>query len=284
MSPDGKWVWDGSQWLPVTSVEPTHEGVFAAYALKVEAADQTPAVAQPMAAAVAAPVQAVAPPVDYPYPGPAVDYGYPAAETGVPLWQEPKKSGKTVYLYGGGAVVLFVMVLMVLNSINFVSLPFFGAGTASSPAQTTKPSPSSAAFTRSEFSRADAFLKGPFAPALASFNQTLPAWSGCNGESLSNSCFNTISATDQELTNLLSVIDHGSIPPCIGAAVTKLRYDLSVMETGLKLALQGYKNNSLNDLTTGMYHFRRFGAFLQPDLTAVDQAQKTQCTHDLEGP
>ena len=71
MSPDGNWVWDGSQWQPVTGVEPTHEGVFAAYAQKVEAADQAVGVAQP--AAVAAPVQATAPAVDYSYPAPAVD-------------------------------------------------------------------------------------------------------------------------------------------------------------------------------------------------------------------
>jgi hypothetical protein len=280
MSPDGNWVWDGTQWQPVTAVEPTHEGVFAAYAPKVVAAEQAVATAPPVA--VAAPVQVAPPAAEYQYPAPAADY-YPPAESVVPLWQQPKSSGKTVYLYAGGAVVLFLMVLIVLNTINFLSLPFLGGRAPNSPVA-IKPSPSASQVTRSEFARADVYLNGPYAAAMGSFNQTLPAWQGCNGDSLSNTCFNTISATDQQLTNLLSVIDHGAFPPCIAGATTKLRYDLSVMETGLKLALQGYKDNSLTDLTTGMYHFRRFGAFLQSDTAAVDQAEKTQCSHELEGP
>jgi hypothetical protein len=282
MSPDGNWVWDGSQWQPVTGVEPTHEGVFAAYAQKVEAADQAVGVAQP--ASVVAPVPAAAPAVDYSYPAPAVDYGYPAPQPVVPLWQQPNSSRKTVYLYAGGAVVLFLMVLIVLNSINLVSLPFIGGRTSSNSPVATKPSPSASQVTRSEFAGADAYLTGPFAAAMVSFNHTLPAWHDCSGESLSNSCFNTISATDQQLTNLLLVIDHGAIPPCITGAMAKLRYDLSVMDAGIKLALQGYKNNSLSDLTTGLYRFRRFGAFYQTDIIAIDDAKTTQCSHDLEGP
>jgi hypothetical protein len=66
--------------------------------------------------------------------------------------------------------------------------------------------------------------------------------------------------------------------------MAKLRYDLSVMDAGIKLALQGYKNNSLSDLTTGLYRFRRFGAFYQTDIIAIDDAKTTQCSHDLEGP
>src|SRR5712692_3052526 len=174
MSPDGNWVWDGSQWQPVTGVEPTHEGVFAAYAHKVEAADQAVGVAQP--ASDVAPVPAAAPAVDYSYPAPAVDYGYPAPEPVVPLWQQPNSSRKTVYLYAGGAVVLFGMVLMVFNSINLVSLPFIGSRMPSSPQPPAAPTPKSAPATRSEFAWADAYLNGPFAAALVSFNQTLPAW------------------------------------------------------------------------------------------------------------
>ena len=282
MSPDGNWVWDGSQWQPVTGVEPTHEGVFAAYAHKVEAADQAVGVAQP--ASVAAPVEAAAPAVDYSYPAPAVDYGYPAPEPVVPLWQQPNSSRKTVYLYAGGAVVLFLMVLLVLNSISLVSLPFIGARTSSNSPQAAGPTPKAASTTRSEFARADAYLNGPYAAAIASFNQTLPAWQGCNGESLSTSCFNAISATDQQLTNLLSIIDQGVTPICIAGSVTALRYDLGVMDAGIKLGLQGYKNNSLSDLTTGLYRFRRFGASYQSDIIAIDNAKTTQCSRDLEGP
>jgi len=289
MSPDGNWVWDGTQWQPVTAVEPTHEGVFAAYAQKVEAADQTVAVAGPAAVVVpvqaAPPVQVAAPAVDYPYPAPApaADY-YPPAESVIPLWQQQPSSGKTVYLYVGGAVVLFAMVLIVLNTLNFLSLPFIGGQTSSNSPRAAKPSPAPSPVSRSEYSRADAYINGPFTAAILSFNQTLPAWQGCTGESLSTSCFNTITATDQQLTNLLLVIDHAAIPSCIAGAMTKFRYDLGVMEDGIKLGLLGYRNNSTSDLTTGLYHFRRFGAFLQSDLTAIDNAKTSQCSRDLEGP
>jgi hypothetical protein len=289
MSPDGNWVWDGTQWQPVTAVEPSHEGVFAAYAQKVEAADQTVAVAEPAAVAVpvqaTAPVAVAAPAVDYPYPAPApaADY-YPPAESVIPLWQQQPSSGKTIYLYVGGAVVLFLMVLIVLNTFNFLSLPFMGGQTSSNSPRATKPSPAPSPVSRSEFARADAYINGPLTTAILSFNRTLPAWQGCNGDSLSTSCFNTITTTDQELTNLILVIDHAAIPSCIAGTMTKFRYDLGVMEDGIKLGLQGYRNNSLNDLTTGLYHFRRFGAFLQSDLIAIDNAKSSQCSRDLEGP
>jgi len=282
MSPDGNWVWDGSQWQPVTGVEPTHEGVFAAYAQKVEAADQAVGVAQ--SAAVAAPVEAAAPAVDYSYPAPAVDYGYAAPEPVVPLWQQPKSSRKTVYLYVGGAVILFLIVLIVLNSISLVSLPFIGARTPSNSPQAAVPTPKAASTTRSQFARADSYLNGPYAAAIVSFNQSLPAWQACTGESLSNNCFTALSATDQQLTNLLSVVDHGVAPTCIAGPVTSLRYDLGVMDAGIKLGLQGYKNNNLSDLTTGLYRFRRFGQSYQSDIIAIDNAKTTQCSRELEGP
>ena len=287
MSPDGNWVWDGTQWQPVTGVEPTHEGVFAAYAQKVEAADQAVAVAQP--AAVAAPVQAVAPvqvaasAMDYPYPAPTADYGYPAAESAVPLWQQPKSSGKTVYLYVGGAVVLFLMVLIVLNTINFLSLPFIGRGTASNTPQAAKPSPAPSPVTRSEYSRADIFLNGSFGPALATFGQIDPPMATCTGE-FTNTCFNAITITDPPLKNVLAVIDQGSIPPCIAEPMAKFRTDLAFMEGGLQLALKAYKDGNHNELVDGLYRFTHFGVFLNPDVEAANNALKTRCSKEKEGP
>lgn len=278
MSPDGNWVWDGSQWQPVTAVEPTHEGVFAAYAHKVEAADQAVGVAQP--AAVAAPVQATAPAVDYSYPAPAVDYGYAAPEPVVPLWEQPKSSGKTVYLYVGGAVVLFLMALIVLNSINLVSLPFFGA--SSSAQQEAKPSPPAYPI-RSEFGRANDFLKGVLAPAMATFQQTVPGLQACTG-TLSNSCFDAITASDNQMKNVLSAIDHGTIPPCLAVPMKKYRSDLASMEAGLQLGLKGYKDNQVGEVTNGVNQFVRVAGALQGDVTALDNAMKTQCSPDREGP
>jgi hypothetical protein len=276
MSPDGKWVWDGSQWQPVTGVEPTHEAVFAAYAHKVEAA-----AAAPQAAAVAVPVQAVAPAVDYSYPAPAVDYGYAAPESVVPLWQQPKRSGKGVYLYAGGAVVLFVMVLIVLNSINLLSLPFIGARTSSTPPPAANASPTPAPI-RSEYGRAVLFFDGALTPAVASLEATKAAMESCTGD-LSNICFNAMNASDQQLKNILAIIDHGSIPSCIAAPVKQLRSDFAQMDAGLQLGLKGFKDSQSSEVVNGVYQFRRVAGSQQADTIAVSNAEKT-CSHDLEGP
>jgi len=276
MSPDGNWVWDGSQWQPVTGVEPTHEGVFAAYAHKVEAADQAIATAEP----VQTPIAYSAPVVDESYPAPAVDYGYPAVESEVPLWQPPKSTSKSVVLYAVAAVVVLVMLMMVLNSLNLVSLPFFGA--SPSDPQAAKPSPSAYPI-RSEFGRADDFLKGSLAPAMATFQQTMPGLQTCTG-TLSNSCFDAINASDNQMKNVLSVIDHGTIPLCLATPMKKYRSDLASMEAGLQLGLKGYKDNQVGEVTNGVNQFVRVAGALQGDVTDLDKAEKTQCSHDLEGP
>ncbi len=278
MSPDGNWVWDGSQWQPVTGVEPTHEGVFAAYAHKVEAADQAVGVAPP--ASVVAPVEATAPAVDYSYPAPGVDYGYAAPEPVVPLWQQPNNSRKTVYLYAGGAVVLFVMVLIVLNSINLVSLPFIGARTSSNaPQANSSPAPHA---VRSEYGRADSFLNGSLAPAVSALEDTKAAMESCSAE-LSNNCFNAITASDEQLKNVLSIIDHGSIPSCIAAPMKQLRSDFAQMDSGLQLGLKGFKDNQRSEVVNGVYQFRHVAQSQQGDTNAVNSAAQ-KCNPDLEGP
>jgi hypothetical protein len=282
MSPDGNWVWDGSQWQPVTGVEPTHEGVFAAYAQKVEAADQTVALAQP--AAVVAPVRLAAPAMEYPYPAPApaADY-YPAADPGVPLWQQPKGSGKTVYLYVGGAVVLFLMVLIVLNTINFLSLPFIGGRTSSSPPQAAQPTATPASVTRSEFSRADVFLNGSLVPALATLTEVDRPIATCSGD-FTTSCFNAITAADPPLKHALSIIDQTSIPACIADPTKNVRDDLVYMEGGLQAALKGYQDSNRSQLVDGLYRFTHFNALRDSDVEATYTAMKTRCSKEKEGP
>ena len=286
MSPDGNWVWDGSQWQPVTAVEPTHEGVFAAYANKVEAADQAVGVAQPAAVAapvqMTAPVQVAAPAMDYPYPAPAADYGYPTPAPDVPLWQQPKSSGKTVYLYVGGAVVLFLMVLIVLNTMNFLSLPFIGSRPSGNPPQ-AQASPTPSAVSRSESSRAEAFVTGSLGPALDGLTATMAAVNACNG-TMSNSCFNAITASDPLLKNVISVIDHASIPSCIALTTANVRSDLVVMEAGLQLALKGYKDQVLSEVVDGVYRFTHYGQAMVANGHAVESAAQTYCNSDLEGP
>jgi hypothetical protein len=80
------------------------------------------------------------------------------------------------------------------------------------------------------------------------------------------------------------VIDHGAIPPCIATSTSKLRTDLAGMEAGLQLALKGYQDNLAAEVTQGLNRFGSGGPALQADATALDQAQKTQCSTQQVGP
>jgi len=284
LSPDGRYVWDGSQWQPIADpAQPVHKGVFAAWnSIQVDPADPVAEPAQPVTAqaqmqtTVQAPVQVIAPASE-------VDYGYTVDEPLIPLWQQPTRSGKTTYLYVGAGLVAVVMAVVLLNSFNvFQMLAWPGSGSVATSLPSPKPSPT-VDRTRSEFGRADRFVNGSLAPAMAGLTETLPGMKTCNGN-LSNSCFDAMTSTDPELKKVLSVIDHATIPLCISAPVKNLRTDLVNMEVALQLALKGYKDNQRGEVVSGAYQFARQAQAMDADARAVDQAQKTQCSTDLEGP
>src|ERR1700688_574391 len=111
VSPDGKWIWDGQKWLAIP--EATWEPAAAALI--------------PPVAAIAAPVQrrVEVSPLDIPPPEPAA-FSYPVAvvEAQVtPLWEEPVRSGRTMYIYVGAAAEVLVMGMGMLSS-NVIQLPW----------------------------------------------------------------------------------------------------------------------------------------------------------------
>lgn len=106
LSPDGKWVWDGRQWQPVPVVIGDVAGVMPVRT----------AVAASPAVAVAIPYS---PPVMQAHP----IFVPPAAEEVAPLWEQPARSGVSLYLYVVAGAVVLVMLMIVLNSLNFIQLP-----------------------------------------------------------------------------------------------------------------------------------------------------------------
>ena len=266
LSPDGRWVWDGRQWQPVPVVVGDVAGVI------------------PVKTAIAAgPAVAVAVPYSPPViQAPAKAFTAPAAEEITPLWEQPARSGVSLYLYVVAGAIVLVMLMIVLNSLNFIQLPWPGSGASSDSRPAVTPTPQ--LVVRSDYARADNFLNYSLAPALVTFNQTLPALTQlCNG-TLSNSCLDSIRATDKQLNHVLSVIDHGNIPPCIAAGMSKLRIDLSGMESGLTLALSGFQENKKNLVAEGLNRFGSLGQAVVADAKSVDQAQKTQCSSQQVGP
>lgn len=284
LSPDGRYVWDGSQWQPIADpAEPVHKAVFAAWnAIKVEPADPV-AAAQPVQAQSPSPVR-VPMLVREPMSAPAVDYAYEVDEPITPLWQQPTRSGKTNYLYAGAGIVVFVIAIMLLNSFNFFQLPWFNtsSSTSTSPVRSPQPSPT-VDQTRSEFGRADRFLNGSLGIAMSALGETMRQMQSCSG-SMSNSCYDALVATEPQLKNVLTVIDQGSIPACIAAPVKALRGDLAFMEAGVSFSLKAYKENQPPSVTAGVNQYKLGVRAMDTDGRAADQALKTQCTKDLEGP
>jgi hypothetical protein len=231
----------------------------------------------------AAPSVAVAIPYSPPaIQAPAPIYVAPAAEAITPLWQQPARSGVSLYLYVVAAAVVLVMVMIVLNSLNVIRLPWPGSASTSDTRPTASPIPQLT--VRSDYARADSFLNYSLAPALVALNQTVPAISlSCNG-TLSNSCLDSIKATDKQLKHVLSVIDPGNIPPCIATSMGKLRIDFSGMESGLTLAQSGFKENKKNLVAEGLSRFGSLGQAVAADAKSVDQALKSQCNTQVVGP
>jgi hypothetical protein len=255
VSPDGKWIWDGQKWLPIP--EPTWEPASAALI--------------PQVAVVAAPVQRVVQvsPLDIPPPEPEA-FRYPVAVVEppvTPLWEQPVRSGRTIYIYVGAAAVVLVM-LMILLSSNVIQLPWPG-GASSSASQSPRP-------TTSDYARAD-HLSATLAPALVKVGSTLPALqTACTG-TLSNGCLNALNTAKQQMTDLLAMIDHGDVPPCIAASVTAMRFDVQSMAGGIDLSLKGYGDNSGAEVYQGIYRFAYFGQSLKADAASIN-AQKAGCS------
>jgi hypothetical protein len=263
LSPDGQWVWDGTQWQPVAAAEPVHAGVFPSWkGIQVEAPDPTTQFVEP----TAAPVQNQSPP--------AVDYSYQQAdEPGVPLWQQSKGPGKSLYLYPIAALAVLVMIMIVLNSVGYIQLPFVGASSAT-PSQAPRPSPTPD-FSGPESARADRFLNS-IAPAATALDKTVPALRRYCYRTLATNCYDAVTATEAAVKNLLALITHGDIARCIAPQVASALDDVKLMDKDLTVALSGFQDNSGEELYQGVYHFGAYYALMSSSLAAATQA-KTKC-------
>jgi hypothetical protein len=268
VSPDGQWVWDGSEWQPVAGPSSGHKSVFPSW--NSITADRS----VPVAEALPAVAQAQAPVIDYAAAFPASQQ--PAA----PRWQQPV-TGAHRYLYIAAGVVVAVMGLIFLNSLGPVSFLLPGSGTSPKPAAAT-PAPPTAG-TRSDLGRADRFVVGMLNPAMTALSpnpQLLKET--CNGL-LTISCKNAITVTDKPVKDVIAVIDHQAVPPCIAGAVTKVRTDLTGMDAGMQTMLKGYKDSKGTEVKQGLSRFLAAYKPLSIDVAAVAKAEKG-CDTQLVGP
>jgi hypothetical protein len=244
VSPDGKWVWDGQKWLPLPP-----EGVAAA---PFEAAS-IPYIAPEIAAE--------------PQPAP-VAYVYTPPQPVTPAWEQPARSGPNVFSYGAAGAILLVLVLVLLNVTNIISIPWPGASSGP-PVTMVHGSPKPLV---SDYVLADQFLSLSLGPEIVKLGNTLPAvnTSCAGGATLSSACHTAILAVNDQMANVLSAIDHGGIPACIAYGVKALRIDLQDMAGGIGVSLHGFNDNSADEVKTGVYHFAVVAQSIQADATRID--------------
>ncbi len=263
MSPDGQWVWDGIEWQPVG----THRSVFPSWnSIRVEPA-------QP--AAAPAPAQAV-----MEQPQPVMSYPVYAVADAVapPLWQR-QSTGLNKYLYwAAGGIALVTAVILINSMAPFIEWPWSG-GSGAAPAATGLPPLA----TRTDYARADRFVRLSLGPAMSSLAPTLPVLKEtCNGL-LTVSCQNAITASDKQVKAVLTAIDGQTIPACIATPVTRLRADLVASDAALQVAQKGYKDNSKSEVTQGVAQFKKVSAPLAAEAAAATPASRL-CDTGVAGP
>jgi hypothetical protein len=243
----------------------------------VEPADPVAELAQraPMQVQAPAPMPVqMTPPMQMEAPQPEIDYSYTVNDPNItPLWLQSTSSGISRYLYFGAALVVVVIVLMLLNSLNFVSIPFIG-GTD----QAAKPSPTPPQDTSgTDYVRADRFLASELSPPLSALEKTVPALNLHCGSTMTNSCFDAVTSTDEQVKNVVAAIKRGDVPKCIAAPMNKVQNDALEQDRQLAVALSGYQDNKPDELYTGVYRFKTYHALMLSDLNAVRQVQKLDC-------
>jgi hypothetical protein len=269
ISPDGKWVWDGSEWQPVAGRDSGHTAVFPAFnpaALQASMVDPAPV------APVAGPFAAPPPVVNY-----AVNYS--SAQTSVPLWQQVKPGQWSKYLYVAAGVVVLVMAGIFLSSLGPVTLPWVGSPQAGTPS----PAPSLLS-QRSDYAAADQYVAGSLVPAVVDMNKTVAKQALSCNLVLTIGCQDALTATDGQVKNVLATVNGPPAPVCIAANVGKVKVDLSGLEIYLKNAFQAYSDGSKGELAAALAGFYYTDHALQLDIIGMSKAQSTLCDTQLVGP
>ena len=266
ISPDGKWVWNGKQWLPVAH----RDAVFPAFAA-VEIAEE--AEPEPVA-----PVRESIPVIgEEPEPDPYA-YNYAQPVSSKPAW-ERAQTGLNKYLYIAAGVVVLVIAAIWVNSLGSIALPW-DSTTVVAP----KASPTPPITARTDAAAADRYLTGFLDPTLTNLAQTETVLNEiCNG-TMTFSCRDDMSTTQNQVKKVLPAINLQIYPQCIAPQVAKMKVDLNGEDSGLALALQGYQDNRASELAAGLARFRAAAIALAVDRTATDVAEKAYCSNQQTGP
>jgi hypothetical protein len=273
MSPDGKYVWNGREWVAVaSSSDAGHVGVFPSWnQITVEPVEPVVQAPRPVA---------VQPAIHYPAQvGNPLDYSAGGALT--PLWEQQRKSGMTNYLYIGAGAIAVVVALVLLNIWGPLLWSLvFGAPEAPVVAKPTPPLPALTA--RTDYARADRYVTRILNPAMTDLNQAVTLFrQTCTG-ALTNSCQKSVDAAEAQVKNTLSLIDHNQVPACISGTVSRMRADLAGMDSALQAASKAYNDNSKPELGQAIARFSTASRPLTADFATA--TVKAGCDTQPSGP
>jgi hypothetical protein len=275
LSPDHKWVWDGTEWQPVTDPSnPAHRAVFAAWT-SLAAPSPTPeaGMAVPGPRAVRSP----APAPTHPRLG-------SADPSPLPLWQR-RSTGLNRYLYIGTAAVVLLMGVILLNAMGPITLTLPWSPPAIAPQQARPAAKVLAPLSaRSDYGRADRFLKGVLAPAMVTMNGTLaPVRQYCDGN-LTLTCGNTMSPATRQVKLVLALFGSETIPACIAPAASKVKADLGSIDASLQAMKRAFDANQSRTFIVYAVAIRNSAAPVQSDLAAATRAEIASCDRTVTGP
>ncbi|MFI4972358.1 MAG: hypothetical protein ACHP7H_06740, partial [Hyphomicrobiales bacterium] len=267
LSPDGKWVWDGSRWLPLADPSTaTHHAVFAAWnGVRVEA---------PVAVEAApVPVPQAPRPAARPLARPVVRYAAPAPapDEPAPLWRQQTETGLNKYLYIVAGVIAVVVLAVVVNSFGPFTLPWMQS-TSSGPTVAAGPPPLA---TRSGYAQAERFITGFLTPSMDDMNQRIATTHETCVGPVTVSCQDAITETDNQAQALLAIVDHATVPSCIATPVSRFRADVSTVHGDLQATMKSFAAN--NTSQTDAYLGRYAGAVpaVPADFAAISAAKAT---------
>ena len=275
LSPDHKWIWDGTQWRPIA----VHEAAFPEW--KTVGADLPVAQQAPPPQAVA-PRSAQAQARGVPAPA-GVVYApvTPAPAQSAPLWRQQRSTGLNKYLYWTAGIVGLLIVAIFLSSLG--SLGSLSFPWAQAPQARPLASPTPKLSERSDFARADRFVNQLLAPPMSEMSQdVLLVKQVCYG-ALTPSCEDAMIAEDNQITTVSAVIQKETIPLCIAAPVSKMQTDLASAHTAIQAGEKAYRDNRTNELGSALAGLRTANAAIQGDSGAMAAAAKT-CDGQVSGP
>lgn len=275
LSPDGKWVWDGTRWLPLADPSTaSHHAVFAAWnGIRVEAP-----VAVEAAPVAQAPRPAARPAVRHAAPAPAPALASAETAEPLPLWREKVDTGLNKYLYAGAGLIALVVLGVVVSSLG-ITLPWMQAA-SSAPTAAAGPPPLA---TRSGYAQAERFITGYLAPAMDDMNQRITTTREVCVGPVTISCQEALTETDNQAQDVLAIVDKNTVPDCIAPPVTRFRGDVSKVHDALQTVMKSFTGANTFQTTTYISRYAAAVPAVQADYAAITAAKAT-CDIALVGP